>query len=69
MTVVLNWMPVMGIMGTKKDAIVFKGGKVPLSDEQEGSEIGLFICNRTFSEGTISVDIRFEAISEGSCGR
>ena len=61
-------MPVMGRMEQKKDVIIFRGGKLALpNQEREGTEIGLFICNKTFSEGTISTDIKFLGKSEASC--
>lgn len=68
MTQPLSWMPILGKMDLKKDGIVFKGGKVDIpGQDQEGVEIGLFLCNRTFSEGSISVDVRFDDISPASC--
>jgi len=64
----LAWMPVMGRMDQKKDSLTFKGGKIDIAgQDQEGSEIGLFLCNRTFSEGSITVDVRFDDISPSSC--
>jgi hypothetical protein len=57
----------MGRFSERKNAIVFHGGVVKTADsEQEGSEIGLFICNKRFSEGTISVDVRFSGTSPNS---
>lgn len=70
MAIQVNWMPVMGRMEQKKDTIIFKGGKIKLQgQEREGSEVGLFICNQNFSEGTISVDVKFRGteFSEASC--
>jgi hypothetical protein len=44
--------------------LVFHGGVVREPEsEQEGTEIGLFISNRRFSEGTISVDVKFSGTS------
>jgi hypothetical protein len=64
----IAWMPVMGRMDQRKDSIIFKGGKIDIpGQEQEGSEIGLFLCNRTFSEGSIAVDVRFDDVSPTSC--
>jgi hypothetical protein len=64
----LIWMPIMGRMDRRKDGLVFKGGKLDIPDEdQEGAQIGLFICNRTFSEGAIRVDVRFDGVSLSSC--
>ena len=64
----LTWMPVMGRMDQRKDSIIFKGGKIDIpGQDQEGSEIGLFLCNRTFSEGSIAVDVRFDDVSPNSC--
>lgn len=63
-----NWMPIMGRMKKTKDSLVFKGGKIPIEGEdREGSEIGLFICDQTFAEGTISVDVKFKGVSQSSC--
>lgn len=64
----LTWMPVMGRMDQRKDGIIFKGGKIDIpGQDQEGTEIGLFLCNRTFSEGSIAVDVRFDEVSPNSC--
>ena len=41
-----NWMPIMGKMEEKKDALIFKGGKTKYEEdrgEREGAEVGLFI--------------------------
>lgn len=55
-------------MEKKKDVLVFKGGKVQYEDaEREGAEIGLFICDQKFSEGSISVDVKFKGTSSSSC--
>ena len=63
-----NWMPILGRMKKTKDSLVFKGGKIPIEGEdREGSEIGLFICDQTFAEGTISVDVKFKGVSQSSC--
>lgn len=61
-----NWMPVMGKMEMIEEAVIFRGGKVPLED-REGSEIGLFICDQNFSGGSISVDVKFTSIDPSSC--
>lgn len=59
-----SWAPIMGRITERKNAIVFQGGVVrDPEQEQEGNEIGLFICNRRFSEGTISVDVKFDDVS------
>jgi hypothetical protein len=61
-------MPILGRMDQKKDGLVFRGGKIDIpGQDQEGVEIGLFLCNRTFSEGSISVDVRFDNVSPTSC--
>lgn len=60
----------MGSMKKSKDSLIFKGGKTKLQGESgqtEGSEIGLFICDQTFSEGTISVDVKFKSAHSSSC--
>lgn len=61
-----NWMPVVGKIEKSKDSLIFKGGKVQLED-LEGSEMGLFICDQTFSEGTISVDVIFKGVDSSIC--
>ena len=58
-----RWVPIMGKMVETKDSLIFKGGKTTVQDEtgeREGSEVGLFICDQTFSEGTVSVDVKFK---------
>lgn len=64
-----TWMPVMGRMMTTKDGLIFKGGShtVPGQD-QEQVEVGLFLSDIVFSEGSISVDVRFHDVSPRSCG-
>lgn len=64
-----NWMPVMGKMKETKDSLIFKGGVTKIQGERgetEGSEVGLFICDQKFSEGSISVDIIFKDTHESS---
>ena len=66
----LKWMPIMGKIKETRDSLIFRGGTTKVqgeSGETEGSEIGLFICNQKFSEGTISVDVKFKSMHEGSC--
>jgi len=63
-------MPIMGKMEKKKDVLIFKGGKIQYESEgveKEGAEIGLFICDQKFSEGIISVDVKFKGSFDGSC--
>lgn len=63
-----NWMPITGQLFQKDDSIIFKGGKLPVeSDGRELARVGLFICDQEFSEGTISVDIKFDDVSSNSC--
>lgn len=60
----------MGRMEKKKDALIFKGGKTKYEGEggeREGAEIGLFICDQDFSEGSISVDVKFKDTHSNSC--
>ncbi len=61
-----NWMPVIGRMDKSKDALIFRGAKIPLED-REGAEIGLFICDQNFSEGSVSVDVIFKGVDPSSC--
>lgn len=61
-----NWMPVAGKFEKSKESLLFRGGKVPFEDH-EGAEIGLFICDQSFSEGSISVDVIFKGINSSSC--
>lgn len=63
-------MPIMGRMEKKKAALIFKGGKTKYEDEggeREGAEIGLFICDQEFSEGSISVDVKLKGTFSNSC--
>ena len=65
-----NWMPIMGKMEQKKNALIFNGGKTQYDGEggeREGAEVGLFICDQEFSEGTISVDVKFKGKYAASC--
>ncbi len=66
-----NWMPIMGKMEQKKDSLIFKGGATKYTDEngkeRESTEVGLFICNDEFTEGKISVDVKFKGESPSSC--
>jgi len=65
-----SWMPILGRMEKKKDALIFKGGKRKYegeAGESEGAEIGLFICDQKFSEGSISVDVKFKGTHPYSC--
>lgn len=60
----------MGSMKKSKDSLIFKGGKTKIQGESgqtEGSEVGLFICDQTFSEGSISVDVKFKSTHSSSC--
>lgn len=64
-----NWMPIMGEMKETKDTLTFIGGVTKVqgeSGEKEGSKVGLFICDQKFSEGSISVDVKFKGIHESS---
>ena len=65
-----NWMPIMGKMESTKSSIIFQGGSTKFQGEtgqQEGSEVGLFISDHKFSEGTVSVDVKFTGSHESSC--
>ena len=68
MTNVLKWAPIMGRYDERKSTIIFKGGVVPRTPEtdQEGSEVGLFICNKNFSEGTISVEVKIDQVTDNT---
>lgn len=60
----------MGKMKETKDSLIFKGGITKLqgeSGEKEGSEVGLFICDQKFSEGSVSVDIKFKGTHQNTC--
>lgn len=60
MTSALSWNSIMGRFSQRKNTLVFHGEPVKEPDsEQVNSAIGLYICNRRFSEGTISVDVQF----------
>jgi hypothetical protein len=60
MKTALSWNSIMGRFSQHKNTLVFHGEPVKAPDsEQENSAIDLYICNRRFSEGTISVDVQF----------
>jgi len=60
MTSALSWNAIMGRFTQHKSSIIFHGETIrALDSEQENSAIGLYICNRRFAEGTISVDVQF----------
>jgi len=60
MTTPLSWNSIAGRFTQRKSTITFHGETIKSPDtEQENSAIGIFICNRKFSEGTISVDVQF----------
>lgn len=63
-------MPIMGKFEVKKDLLVFKGGATKYQGEdgeREGAEVGLFICDESFAEGKIEVDVKFKGSSSSSC--
>ena len=63
-------MPIMGKMKETKESLIFKGGITKVkgeSGEKEGSEVGLFICDQKFSEGSVSVDVKFKGTHQSSC--
>ncbi len=63
----LSWNPIMGRFTQRKNTIVFRGETVRSPDsEEDRSAIGLYICNRRFSEGTISVDALFKNPAKNS---
>jgi hypothetical protein len=60
MTAALSWNAIMGRFTHRKNSIIFHGETIRAPEtEQENSGIGLYICNRKFAEGTISVDVQF----------
>ena len=60
MTTALSWNAIMGRFTQRKNSIIFHGETIKDSEsEQENSAIGLYICNRRFTEGSISVDVQF----------
>lgn len=65
-----NWIPIMGKIEKKKDVIIFKGGvtesKTKAGKTDEIVEVGLFVCDQQFSEGVISVDVKFKGVSSNS---
>lgn len=60
----LSWISLMGRFIERKETLTFQGGTyVDHETQQENSEIGLSICNRRFSEGNVSVDVKFHGVS------
>ncbi len=63
-----TWLPVMGTFEERKHELIFKGGKKPYKDQNgkdiEGSAMGLAICDKIFTGGSISAEIEFKKISE-----
>lgn len=63
----LSWISLMGRFSERKETLTFQGGTyIEQETQQENSEIGLSICNRRFSEGTVSVDIKFSGVSSNT---
>lgn len=63
-----NWAPLIGKMNVKKESITFIGEKIKYDDQDvDVSAMGLFICDQKFSEGSISVDIKFNDVSKNAC--
>jgi hypothetical protein len=64
----LKWMPIDGMFEFHDQKIKFLGEPVLQRDangqEQVGASVGLAICNRRFSGGVISAEVRFEHRSD-----
>lgn len=60
-----KWMPVIGEFEEDNSDLIFKGAPT-IMQNQEGSGVGLFICDQIFSGGAITAEIEFKGISEDS---
>ena len=61
-----SWMPIMGKMKEEGNKIIFKGEEQFIDTKKTGTT-GLFICDKIFTGGTISADIKFTGVCELSC--
>lgn len=63
----LSWVSLIGRFEERKDILTFQGGThIDPQTERENTEIGLSICNKQFSEGTVSVDVKFSGQSHNA---
>ncbi|HEY9049917.1 MAG TPA: hypothetical protein VIQ03_00135 [Gammaproteobacteria bacterium] len=60
-----TWMPIFGRINAEDDRITFHGRKAA-NDEDISENIGLFICNETFTGGELLVEVTFNDIFERS---
>ncbi|MBU1862548.1 MAG: hypothetical protein KKH94_02650 [Candidatus Omnitrophica bacterium] len=65
-----NWVAVMGKFDEGKNELIFKGSKKSYPDqhgkETEHTAMGLFICDRIFTGGSIFAEVLFDKICEKS---
>jgi len=64
----INWAPLIGEFEQKGDGLLFKGSEIefPPGQGKMSPAIGNFIANRKFSGGTITAEIEFEDVAEGT---
>ncbi len=59
----MNWAPIVGQMELRNGDVVFKG-ELPKDVEAPAPSSGLFVCDRAFTGGTVSTDIRFSDVDK-----
>lgn len=59
----MNWAPIIGQMELRNGDVVFKG-ELPKDVEAPAPSLGLFVCDRAFTGGTVSTDIRFSDVEK-----
>jgi hypothetical protein len=59
----INWANVVGTADPNEDGLIFNGDKLQLPD-REGAQVGLFISDKWFSEGSIDVEVNFSDVVE-----
>src|SRR5437870_3117740 len=62
-----NWLPIIGPPLEQKDGtLIFKGRTIKTPEGAEQAIVGLYVCNQTFTGGSISVRFRFIKVSPAS---
>jgi hypothetical protein len=61
-----NWAPLLGKFDQVDNSIIFKGETAEYGEGKSGPSIGNIICDQSFGGGTLSADIKFTKISNGS---
>jgi hypothetical protein len=64
-----NWISVLGQFLQEDESIIFKGGSKPIEDGRLLSDVGNFICDRTFGGGIIPGEIEFLSSVENEDGK